>query len=214
MKQFNQQILNSYKSAIKNNIEYKDVLIEISEGQLEQLSLYLNLLLEWTSRVDLISEKDPEKIIQRHFIDSIIAGQLFIKESLPNLGVLDIGTGAGFPGMIMAIINPHIKFYLCEPRDKRVVFLKEVVRRLDLKNSFAIQKRIQEIANSELMVDAVISRALVVDRDIISHISKYKYLGLVQGKKSNKIKELNLLSELSYKVSPESLVSFIRIYSL
>lgn len=127
------------------------------------LASYLELLIRWTDRVDLVSPAPPEVLIERHFVDSAIAWSL-IRERLDaasGKAFLDIGSGAGLPGLVFAVLEPARKIYLCEPREKRVMFLKEVKRELGLENVFVIKKRVEDIAFDEVPnAGLTITRAL------------------------------------------------------
>jgi 16S rRNA (guanine527-N7)-methyltransferase len=93
-----------------------------------QLSTYLDLLLKWNSRTNLTAIREPEEIVRRHFGESLFAGQ--------NLGspttLLDFGSGAGFPGLPIAILRPDINVTLAESQNKKATFLREVIRTLGL----------------------------------------------------------------------------------
>ncbi len=96
---------------------------------LAQLSTYLDLLLKWNARTNLTSIRDPEEIVRRHFGESLFAAR--------HLGscdtLLDLGSGAGFPGLPMALFHPEIQVTLAESQNKKATFLREVVRTLSLK---------------------------------------------------------------------------------
>lgn len=101
-----------------------------SPGNLySQLSLYLDLLLKWNARTNLTAIREPEEIVRRHFGES-----LFAAEHLgPCTTLLDFGSGAGFPGLPIAILRPDIQITLAESQNKKATFLREVVRSLGLK---------------------------------------------------------------------------------
>ncbi|WP_213805193.1 16S rRNA (guanine(527)-N(7))-methyltransferase RsmG [Granulicella sp. dw_53] len=94
-----------------------------------QLSGYLDLLLKWNARTNLTAIRDPEEIVQRHFGESLFAGR--------HLGscatLLDFGSGAGFPGLPIQLLRPEIVVTLAESQNKKVSFLREMVRTLALK---------------------------------------------------------------------------------
>jgi 16S rRNA (guanine527-N7)-methyltransferase len=93
-----------------------------------KLSTYLDLLLKWNARTNLTAIRDPEEIVRRHFGESLFAGQ--------HLGacdtLLDFGSGAGFPGLPIAILRPDIQVTLAESQNKKSTFLREVVRSLGM----------------------------------------------------------------------------------
>ena len=98
------------------------------ENLLPQLSTYLDLLLKWNSRTNLTAIRDPEEIVRRHFGESLFAAQHL---GNPNT-LLDLGSGAGFPGLPIALLHPEIHVTLAESQNKKATFLREVVRTLNL----------------------------------------------------------------------------------
>jgi 16S rRNA (guanine527-N7)-methyltransferase len=96
---------------------------------LPKLSLYLELLLKWNARTNLTAIRDPEEIVRRHFGESLFAGRHLAPEANT---VLDFGSGAGFPGLPIAILRPEITVTLAESQNKKATFLREVVRTLAL----------------------------------------------------------------------------------
>ena len=97
---------------------------------LPQLSLYLDLLLKWNAQTNLTAIRDPHEIVRRHFGESLFAAQ--------HLGtpgtLLDLGSGAGFPGLPIALLHPHIAVTLAESQNKKATFLREAIRTLNLPN--------------------------------------------------------------------------------
>jgi 16S rRNA (guanine527-N7)-methyltransferase len=99
-----------------------------------QLSLYLDLLLKWNARTNLTAIRDPEEIVRRHFGESLFTAQhLGMPESPPDT-LLDLGSGAGFPGLPIALLRPEIHVTLAESQNKKATFLREAVRTLSLQN--------------------------------------------------------------------------------
>jgi 16S rRNA (guanine527-N7)-methyltransferase len=96
---------------------------------LPKLSLYLDLLLKWNSRTNLTAIRDPEEIVQRHFGESLFAARHLASETRI---LLDFGSGAGLPGLPIAILCPEITVTLAESQNKKATFLREVVRTLGL----------------------------------------------------------------------------------
>jgi 16S rRNA (guanine527-N7)-methyltransferase len=93
-----------------------------------QLSLYLDLLLKWNARTNLTAIRDPEEIVRRHFGESLFAAQ----HLGPCATLLDFGSGAGFPGLPIALLRSEIAVTLAESQNKKATFLREVVRTLGL----------------------------------------------------------------------------------
>ncbi len=115
----------------------------LSSAQLAQISAYLDLLLRWNARINLTAVREPENIATRHFGESLFAArQLFVAPPLSRPGlagqggidVLDLGSGAGFPGLPLKIYAPAQRLVLIESQNKKATFLREVVRALDLRD--------------------------------------------------------------------------------
>jgi 16S rRNA (guanine527-N7)-methyltransferase len=96
---------------------------------LSQLSIYLDLLLKWNARTNLTAIRDPREIVRRHFGESLFAAR-HLDFDTPTL--LDFGSGAGFPGLPIALLRPDIQVTLAESQNKKATFLREAVRTLRL----------------------------------------------------------------------------------
>lgn len=119
--------------------------IEITEEQAKKFYEYMNLLLEWNEKMNLTAIKETNDIILKHFVDSItISKYIKDKESL-----IDVGTGAGFPGIPLNIINDKLNYTLIDSLNKRILFLEEVIQKEKLKNIVAIHTRVEEFAKNE-----------------------------------------------------------------
>lgn len=149
------------KEEFKNKVKQNSNLlkIDIQEEQIENFYKYMNLLLEWNEKINLTAITEPNDIIIKHFIDSITINK-YIEE---NSKILDIGTGAGFPGIPEKIIRKDIDIVLADSLNKRIIFLNEVIKELNLKQINAIHGRAEELANNKLyreQFDVVTSRAV------------------------------------------------------
>lgn len=113
--------------------------------QLEQFFEYMELLIEWNEKMNLTAITDPEEIILKHFIDSIT----ILKDIEDNSRVVDVGTGAGFPGIPLSIMKPTLKITLVDSLNKRLIFLQEVVNKLQLKNVEIIHARAEEFGQNK-----------------------------------------------------------------
>ena len=102
------------------------------ESLYASLSLYLDLLLKWNSRTNLTAIRDPEEIVQRHFGESLFTGIHLAPLLPPDATILDLGSGAGFPGLPIQLLHPTLKITLAESQNKKSTFLREVVRSLAL----------------------------------------------------------------------------------
>lgn len=117
----------------------------LDQQQVDALLLYFGELKKWNRRINLIArDTKDEQIIENHFIDSLTLYPMLAQESKVNL--LDVGTGAGFPGLVLAAVLPGASFTLLEPRLKRVSFLRHIVRTLQLTNVEIVADRIEAFA--------------------------------------------------------------------
>ena len=123
----------------------KDLEIYFSVKQTEQFFDYMNLLIEWNEKINLTAITNPEEIILKHFIDSIT----ILKEIQDNSSVVDVGTGAGFPGIPLSIMNPSLKITLVDSLNKRLIFLQEVINKLQLKNVEIVHARAEEFGQNK-----------------------------------------------------------------
>jgi 16S rRNA (guanine527-N7)-methyltransferase len=129
-------------------------LASLPSGEAERLAAYLQLLLRWNSRLNLTAVREPQEIIRRHLVECVQCAQ-----ALPPIKtLLDFGSGAGLPGIPIAIVRPEIHITLGESQGKKAAFLREVVRALSL-NAAVYDGRIEKMpANSTF--DAVTLRAV------------------------------------------------------
>jgi 16S rRNA (guanine527-N7)-methyltransferase len=128
----------------------------LAPRQLEQLLAYLDLLLKWNAKTNLTAIREPEQIVRRHFGESLALAEM-VDELAGIETSADLGSGAGFPGLPLAIFCPEIKVTLIESQNKKATFLKEVVRTLDLANVSVMNQRAEEVA---LKFDLVTMRAV------------------------------------------------------
>ena len=128
---------------MKENEKYLN--FPFSVEQLEQFFEYMNLLIEWNKKMNLTAIVEPNEIIIKHFIDSIT----ILKEINNNSKIIDVGTGAGFPGVPLSIMNTTLKITLADSLNKRLIFLNEVVNQLGLKNIEIIHARAEELGQNK-----------------------------------------------------------------
>ena len=128
----------------------------LNKEQISKFERYLDLLLEWNEKFNLTAITDKDEIEEKHFIDSIELVKYF---DVKNKTLLDVGSGAGFPGIPLAIVEPTLKVTLLESNGKRVSFLHEAIKVLDLKNVDIIQGRVEELGTRE-KYDFVTARAV------------------------------------------------------
>ena len=146
----------------------KKLNISIDEDQKSKFSKYYSLLLEKNKVMNLTRITDEEEIITKHFVDSLMIAKVVDMEKVESL--IDVGTGAGFPGIPIKIIYPNIKVTLLDSLDKRVGFLKEAIDKMDLKDIEAVHGRAEDFGqddNYREKYDLCVSRA-VADLSVLS----------------------------------------------
>lgn len=133
---------------IKNLLEKaaQEYGLTISDTQIEQFSKYMELLKEWNQKINLTAITDDEGIIKKHFIDSMSIFQSgVIKEGMT---LIDVGTGAGFPGIPVKIMMPSVKVTLLDSLNKRIKYLNEVIDELGLEGISTIHARAEELSRT------------------------------------------------------------------
>lgn len=148
----------------------EDVGLQLSREQYDKFIDYMRLLQEWNEKINLTAIVEDEDVIKKHFIDSIKA---FKREEFKNANTLiDVGTGAGFPGLPIAIMKEDIKVTLLDSLNKRINFLNTVVNKLGLSNVTTIHSRAEDGArNKDLRekFDIATSRA-VANMSVLSEL--------------------------------------------
>lgn len=140
--------------------------IPLSEKQAEQLNKYSQLLVEWNEKMNLTAITDPEGIATKHFLDSLTA----LNTGLVNGKVIDVGCGAGFPGLVLKIARPDIQLTLLDSLNKRITFLNEVCSQLKLTDVQTVHARAEDGARRmREQFDTVVSRA-VANMTVLSEL--------------------------------------------
>ncbi|EMT6578142.1 16S rRNA (guanine(527)-N(7))-methyltransferase RsmG [Providencia rettgeri] len=136
--------------------------IDLTEKQKQQLVDYVGLLAKWNKAYNLTSVRDPQQMLIRHIMDSIV-----VNGQLNGTKFIDVGTGPGLPGVPLAIVRPDSHFVLLDSLGKRIRFLKQVQHELGLTNIEPVQSRVEEYP-IENGFDGVISRAFASLNDMLS----------------------------------------------
>lgn len=118
--------------------------ITLLPQQREQLGAFMATLMMWNRKISLMSQTDPETIAWKHFADCLVATQL----CSPGDKIIDLGSGAGFPGLVLAIACPDTEVCLIESRDRKASFLKEAVRAAGIKNARVLWSRIEQASKN------------------------------------------------------------------
>ncbi|MDD7735413.1 MAG: 16S rRNA (guanine(527)-N(7))-methyltransferase RsmG [Bacillales bacterium] len=175
--------------------------LRLSSHQLEQLNLYQRLLKSKNEVMNLTSIVEKEEVFEKHFLDSLLFS---FGEDFNNKKGIDVGTGAGFPGLVLAISYPNFKVTLLEPLNKRCLFLKEVVDKLKLDNVEIVNARAEDYCKDHMEeFDYAFARAVsslsILLEIIIPLVKVNGYFIALKGKKfqeeinenQNALKELN-----------------------
>lgn len=104
--------------------------LELDKTAIDRLNLYGNLLLEWNEKINLTAITEPEDVLYKHFYDSLLFFKAVKVEK--NAKIIDVGTGAGFPGLVLKIARPDINLTLLDGLNKRLIFLADVLEKLNL----------------------------------------------------------------------------------
>lgn len=184
--------------------ELKKLNIEPTQKQLEQLNRYYELIVEYNKVMNLTGITEKEQVYLKHFYDSLTIAKVIDLNKEETL--CDIGTGAGFPGIVLKILFPNLKITLIDSLNKRIEFLKIVIKELNLENIEAIHERAEEYAIKNIeKFDVVTSRA-VAPLNILLELSIpllkiNKYFIPYKGNISREIIESeNALKQLDSKV--------------
>ena len=139
--------------------EIKKIGIEVTEKKLNQLEIYYNMLIEYNKVMNLTGITDKNEVYLKHFYDSLTICKIIDLNNEETL--CDIGTGAGFPGIVLKIFFPNLKITLVDSLNKRINFLNDVINKLNLKNIETVHARMEEYSRKNIeKFDVVTARAV------------------------------------------------------
>ena len=148
-------------------IETSKLGIKLTDKQINQLEQFYNLLIEWNEKINLTRITSKEEVYLKHFYDSLTLTKII---NITNQSICDLGSGAGFPGLVLAICFPNSKLTLIESNGKKCYFLNLVKEKLNLKNVTIINRRIEEYAKENREeFDIVTARAVAP----LKHLLEY-----------------------------------------
>lgn len=146
--------------------EVKLLGIDITKKQLEQLKKYYELLIDWNEKINLTSIIDKKQVYLKHFYDSLTIAKIINLNEIENM--CDIGTGAGFPGLVIKIFFPHIDITLVDSMNKRLLFLDELIRDLQLSNIRTLHARAEDYAKDVREKYSLVTSRAVAPLNILS----------------------------------------------
>ena len=138
--------------------------LQVSSQQVDLLIQYVELLHKWNKAYNLTSVRDPQEMLVKHIMDSLMVGEV-----LEGKNFIDVGTGPGLPGIPLAILYPERNFVLLDSLGKRITFLRQVVFQLKLTNVTPVKSRVEEYQDK--LFDGVLSRAFSSLNDMVSWCS-------------------------------------------
>ncbi len=175
-------------------IELEQLNIKYTEKQLIQLEQYYQLLIDWNEKINLTAITEKEQVYLKHFYDSLTLVKIINLEEQETL--CDIGTGAGFPGIVIKIFFPDLKVTLVDSLQKRTIFLNKVIETLQLENIEVYHERAEDFAcQNREKYDVVTARAVSHLRILLEYgipmIKVGKYLIAMKGNIEEELKESN-----------------------
>lgn len=166
--------INEFSAKMKDFCE--KINVDITDEQISKFYKYMELLIEWNNKMNLTAITEPNDIILKHFIDSIT-----IEKNIKNgAKLLDVGTGAGFPGIPLSIIRNDLKITLMDSLNKRINFLDEVIKENNLNNVDTIHSRAEELGRNKdyrEQFDVVTSRAVAALDVLLEYMLPFVKVG-------------------------------------
>ena len=179
--------IEEFKSCFEKYLD--EIQIKLNEKQIIKFYNYMNFLIEWNEKINLTAITEPEEIILKHFVDSLTISKYIEK----NAKLIDVGTGAGFPGIPLKIYREDIEITLLDSLNKRINFLNDVIEKLELSKISTIHGRAEEVAHKKEYrekFDVATSRAVANMSTLSEYLIPFvKVKGIVIAMKGNDVKQ-------------------------
>lgn len=150
--------------------------VQLPESKIRDFYTYMEMLIEWNKKINLTAIVEGDEVIDKHFVDSLTISQ-YIED---NTNIIDVGTGAGFPGIPLKIVRDSLKIDLLDSLNKRVNFLNEVISKLQLEKITAIHSRAEDEASKKEKresYDIAVSRAVANLPVLLEYLLPFVKLG-------------------------------------
>ena len=189
--------------------ELEKLNIKLSEYQINLLEKYYELLISWNKKINLTRITEKNEVYLKHFYDSLTLIKAI--DLNKNLYVCDIGTGAGFPGIVLKIVFPNLKIVLVDSLGKRIEFLNEVIKKLNLTNIITINERAEiyiknNIEKFDLITCRAVSKLNIISEICIPGLKINGYFIPMKAQIDEEIKNIEFINKLSCKI--ENIISF------
>ena len=194
----------NYLEFANNLVNNNQYINNLNNYKIKQLYNYMELLLDWNKKINLTAITEPKEIIIKHFIDSMTINK-YIEN---NSNIIDIGTGAGFPGLPIKIINDNISVTLLDSLNKRIKFLDEVISNLNLEKVKTVHSRAEDAAQNKQYrqkFDFAVSRAVAPLNYLLEYMLPFVKINgkCICMKGSNYKEELNDAETAIFKLGGE-----------
>lgn len=180
--------------------------IPYSADSIDRIAAYVSEIMLFNPTYKLVGDKDPDEIIIRHVLDSAAAYPAFMSHTLPGSVIADLGSGAGFPGIVLSILMPDRHFVLVERMRRRAQFLSLAIARTGIKNAECDERDLKE---EKRVFDAVTARAFHplydIAEDVLGVIGPSSVSLFYKGQRQNAVSELDVLRGAGYSFDAEVL---------
>ena len=150
-------------------LEVNKLGIDLDDDKLNKLDKFYDLLISWNEKINLTTITKKEDVYLKHFYDSLT---LYKEVDLnSNIKLCDVGTGAGFPGIVLKIVFPNLDIVLVDSLNKRVNYLNEIIKELDLNNIYAVHSRMEDFSKDHSEEFDIITARAVANVKVLSEIS-------------------------------------------